>query len=98
MTPIKDHEFVIVECVQSFRTRYVVEVPVGCKQWAEDTVCMNQAKEFSQQSLGETIISSRVISTDEILQLCDEDNDYGKVWNDDLKFSAFVTFKKDYDV
>lgn len=98
MTPIKDHEFVIVDCIQSYRTRYVVEVPIGKKEWAEDTVCMNQAKEFSQADMGEMITSSRPITEAEILQLCDEENDYAKTWNDDHKFNCFVTFKKDYDV
>jgi hypothetical protein len=91
-------EFIIVECIQSYRTRYVVEVPVGSKQWAEDTVCMQEAKEFSQADMGEIIISSRPISKDEILQLCNEDNDYARNWNDDHKLNTFVTFQKDYDV
>ena len=97
-TAIDGHEFVIVECLQSFRTRYVVEVPIGEKDWASDTVIMNEAKEFSQESMGEMIISSRVIKEDEILQLCDEDNDYSRNWNDDHKFNTFVTFRKDYNV
>jgi hypothetical protein len=91
MKPIKDHEFVMVEAIHQYRMRYVVEVPIGEKDWATDTVIMEEAKEFSQESLGETIISSRVINEDEILKLCDEDNDYVKTWNDEHKFTAFVT-------
>jgi len=98
MTPIDGHEFVIVECLHSTRTRYVVEVPIGEKDWASDTVIMNEAKEFSQQDMGEMIISSRTITEPEILQLCDEDNDYARNWNDDYKFKAFVTLRKDYNV
>ena len=90
-------EFVLVEAIGQFRMRYVVEVPVGKKEWAEDIVAMNQAKEFSQLSLGETIISSRAIPEEEIIPLCDEDNDYIKTWADDRKLSAFVTTIKDYD-
>lgn len=97
MTPIKT-EFVVVECIQSYRTRYVVEVPVGEKQLAEHTVAMSEAKEFSQGDMGEMIISSRVIKEDEILQLCNEDNDYARNWNDEHKFNTFVTKTKDYNV
>jgi hypothetical protein len=98
MKPIDGHEFVIVEALHQYRMRYVVEVPIGQKEWATDTVIMEEAKEFSQESLGETIISSRVIKEDEILKLCDEDNDYVKTWNDEHKFNTFVTFRKDYNV
>jgi hypothetical protein len=98
MKPIDGHEFVIVEALHQYRMRYVVEVPIGKKDWATDTVIMQEAKEFSQESMGEMIISSRVIKEDEILKLCDEDNDYVKTWNDEHKFNTFVTFRKDYNV
>jgi hypothetical protein len=97
MTKVEKTEFVLVEAIGQFRMRYVVEVPVGKKEWAEDVVTMNQAKEFSQLSLGETIISSRTISKEEIIPLCDEDNDYIKTWADDQKLNAFVTTIKDYE-
>jgi hypothetical protein len=60
-TPVKK-EWVLVECVQSYRMRYMVEVPEGKSEWALDTVSMHQAKEFSHQDIGETIVSHRVIS------------------------------------
>ena len=96
-----DTQFVLVECVQQFRMRYVVEVPIGKyylndevrdkSEWALDTVTMEEAKEFSQKSLGENIVSHRVISHDDLIKLCDEDNDYAQTWPDDKKFEAFVT-------
>jgi hypothetical protein len=98
MKPIDGHEFVMVECIQSYRTRYVVEVPVGQKEWADDTVILDRAKEFSQNDMGEMIISSRTITEAEVLQLCDEDNDYSRNWNNDHKFNTFVTLRKDYNV
>lgn len=98
MTPIEGHEYVIVECVQQYRTRYVVEVPKGQTVWATDTVVCREAKEFSQLDLGETIISARQIEPDEVLQLCDEDNEYARKWNDEHKFNVFVTKRKDYNV
>jgi len=93
MTDLVEHEtqLVLVEAIQTYRMRYVVEVPVGKKEWAEDTVAMDEVKEFSQLSLGETIISSRVISEFEMLNLCDEDNEYHRAWSDERKREMFVT-------
>jgi hypothetical protein len=85
-------QLVLVECIHQYRMRYVVEVPFGHSDWALDTVTMEEAKEFSQLSLGETIISHRIVSRDEVLKLCDEDNDYCHSWTDEAKLDAFVTF------
>lgn len=84
-------ELVMVECISTFRQRYVVEVPVGKKDWALDTVTCEEAKEFSQLHLGETIISSRVVDVDEVIKICDEDNDYVKNWTKEQKIKNFVT-------
>ena len=84
-------ELVIVECISTFRQRYVVEVPKDRSEWALDTVTLNEAQEFSQQHLGEQIVSHRVLSKEEVLDLCDKDNDYAKTWNDEYKFNTFVT-------
>ena len=69
-------ELVLVDCISQFKTRYLVEVPKGKKEWALDTVTMEEAKEFSQDHLGETIVSSRVLSKAEALSICIEDNPY----------------------
>jgi hypothetical protein len=51
---------------------------------------MQEAKEFSQKDLGEVIVSHRVVSEEEALALCREDNDYVSSWDDDkLKKSFF---------
>jgi len=84
-------ELVLVECISQFRQRYMVEVPKGKAEWALDTVTMEQADEFSQVHLGETIVSHRVVSKEEMLALCDKDNDYAKSWNDEHKMKTFVT-------
>ena len=92
--PVKqnsDMEWVQVDCVSSYRMRYMVEVPKGKAEWALDTVTMNEAKEFSQQYLGEQIFSYRVISQEEALKLCDVDNDYCSSWDDELKIKNFFT-------
>jgi hypothetical protein len=87
----KNTQWVLVEAVSTFRMRYMVEVPEGKDEWALDTVVMEEAKEFSQKSLGETIVSHRVVSYDEAIRMCDEDNGYCKDWNEDKKRDAFFT-------
>jgi hypothetical protein len=84
-------EFVIVECVSTFRMRYVVEVPAGKTEWALDTVTMNEAEEFSQKHIGEQIMSNRVVTKEEVIALSDIDNEYTKSWNEEKKMEVFVT-------
>ena len=91
-------QWVLVECVSTFRERYMVEVPVGIdnygkdkSEWALDTVTMQEAKEFSQQHIGEQIVSHRVVSKEEALTLCDKDNEYGKNWDEETKMKNFFT-------
>ena len=88
-------QLVLVECISMFRQRYVVEVPAGKSEWALDTVVMQEAKEFSQEHIGENIISHRVVSKEEVLALCDIENDYAKRWSDEYKFETFVTKVKE---
>jgi hypothetical protein len=94
----KETQWVLVEAVSTFRERYMVEVPIGTDRygkdktlWALDTVTLNEAKEFSQEHLGETIVSHRIVTEEEALKLCDVDNDYAKAWNDQLKKKTFFT-------
>lgn len=95
---VTEKQWVLVECVSQFRQRYMVEVPVGTDQfgkdkseWALDTVTMNEAKEFSQEHLGETIVSHRVISLADALVLCDKDNAYVADWTEEQKLDTFFT-------
>jgi len=91
----EETEWVLVECVSTFRTRYMVEVPKGSSEWAMDTVTMNEAKEFSQEHLGEQIVSHRVVSKKEALALCDLDNDYIGEWDKETKIKNFFTTWKE---
>jgi len=86
-----EKEWVLVECVSQFRQRYMCQVPKGKAEWALDTVTLNEAKEFSQQHLGETIVSHRVIPFIEALELCDVDNEYCNKWNVEKKMEVFFT-------
>ena len=94
----EETQLVLVECVSTFRQRYMVEVPVGTDDygndktlWALDTVTMQEAKEFSQEYLGEQIVSHRVVTYDEALSLCDKDNDYVVSWDIETKVKKFFT-------
>jgi len=88
-------KYVMIECVSQFLQRYVIEVPedssVSSIEYAEDTVTMQEMKEFSQKYLGEVIIGSRELTYKEVIQLCDRDNDYAKNWDKKQKLYNFVT-------
>ena len=84
-------KFVLVETISQYRMRYVIEVPdnhndgmyeCSATQWAEDTVASEEMREFSQKWVGESILSSREVSRDEVLELCDIDNDYCSSWTE----------------
>jgi hypothetical protein len=91
LTKQKDKVWVMVECVSTFRERYMVEAPANHPEYALDTVVCNEAKEFSQLHIGEQIVSHRVVTKEEALRMCDEDNDYSRTWNDDMKMHSFFT-------
>ena len=87
----EETEWVLVEAISQFRERYMVEVPKGKAEWALDTVTLNEAQEFSQEHLGEVIVSHRVVSFEEALKMCDKDNHYCKDWDTNKKIDAFFT-------
>lgn len=93
-------KYILVDAISQFRMRYVIEVPdthndgeypCTAEQWAMDTVTMQDAKEFSQEWLGETIVSAHEIVNEHIIDLCDEDNEYCKTWETEKKMEVFVT-------
>jgi hypothetical protein len=97
-------QWVLVETISTFRERYMIEVPVGIDDygkdkidWALDTVTMQEAKEFSQEHIGELIVSHRVVTKEQALALCDTDNDYTKSWADEQKMHTFFTPWKEKD-
>ena len=81
----------LVECISTFRIRYVIDT--DNTEWAEDTVAMEEAKEFSQLHLGEQIVSTRTINKEEYLRLFDEDNEYLSEWEDEQKFKLVTEIK-----
>ena len=83
--------WVLVDTIFTYRMRYMVEAPESNPEYALDDVTMETAKEFSQLGLGETITSHRIVSKEEALRLCDEDNSYVQSWTEDQKVHAFFT-------
>ena len=76
-------KYVIVDAIISYRMRYTVAVPDSvpdkdAKEWAMDSVTCEEAKEFSQDWMGEYIASTRITNKEDVLKTFDEDNDYLK--------------------
>lgn len=98
----KKCKYVLVECINTFRTRYVIEVPEDAKcdliTYAEDTVSMEKYNLFSQQHLGERIFSSREITKDEVISMCDQENEYAREWDTEKKMEIFVTGHNDTEL
>jgi hypothetical protein len=96
-------EYVVIDAIQSFRVRYVVERDLTNDNIEDvmdslDNIDTSVLKEFSQKYIGENISSVRVIDTvDEVISLCDIDNDYTKSWNTDHKIKTFINTENDYD-
>lgn len=84
-TMSKKTQLVLVETVSMFAHRYLVETPVDQTEWALDTVACQDAKEFSQKFLDETVVSHRVVTKQEALDLFrnDPENAVFKNWSDE---------------
>jgi hypothetical protein len=65
----------VVETISQFRTRYVIECQEA--EHAEDTVTMNEADEFSQMHLGETILTTREITYQDFIRMNKALEQYG---------------------
>jgi hypothetical protein len=93
----QETEWVLVEALSQFKVTYMVEVPKGKAEWALDTVTMEDAQEFSQEHLRPTdiILGHRVVTKEEALRLCDEQNEYGSTWDEETKIKNFFTTLED---
>lgn len=93
-------KWVLVETALTYRMRYMVEAPADHPEYALDTVTCEEAKEFSQQFIGEQIMSHRVVPVEEAIAICDVDNDYvngiyGTPWTTEQKMKTFFTSMED---
>ena len=96
-------KYVLVDAVSMFRQRYAVAVPEEltddtAKEWAMDTVTCEDAEEFSQLHLGETISSTRILSEEELLKQYDEDNDYLRDWSNEQKLRCVCVIDADGNI
>ena len=89
---VEEKDYVVVTCISSFRTRYVMHKDDLPKlhgtaiEWAEDAVTQDNCEEFSQKHMGEYITdTTTTMNEDEILELFDKDNDYLRGWSKDYK-------------
>ena len=97
-------KYVMVDAISQFRMRYVVEVPDDVEnpsegkypctpeEYASDSVTCEDTREFSQEHIGETIVSTREVSLEEAIAQWRKDN--GAVfdsWSDDLVVKNSIT-------
>lgn len=65
-------KFVMITAVSQFRMRYVVEVPDDAEEfstdYAKDMVVCEDAVEFTQKHLGETIVDAREIDIESAIE------------------------------
>ena len=87
--------WVLVETVEMYRMRYVVECPEDNPEYAIDIVKSRKANEFSQKHLGETVISSAFVLEKYLLALCDSDNDLKGQWTKAKMIASNFTRKED---
>lgn len=95
MSDHNDKKYVLVETIQQYRIRYVVELNSGDPmEWALDDVVSQETVELSQQDLGETIVSHRVLNggLQEALEMARQDNkEVTNQWPDDLVYKNHIT-------
>ena len=76
---------VLVETISQHRMRYAVLADKEAH--ACDEVVMERAAELSQDFIGESILSSRVITEAEYLRIFDHDNAYLSGWDREKKLN-----------
>jgi hypothetical protein len=105
---MSDERYVVVTCISTFRERYCVPVSELQKlnedfkvlsveeaiSWAQDSVTMEEVREFSQHWLGETILDTFVLDKERMLALFDRDNDYLKNWTEEQKLNYVHNWKE----
>lgn len=106
-----DERYAVVTAVSTHRMRYCVPVselqklnpdvditndPAKQIEWANDSVTMEEVKEFSQAHIGEDIIDAFILDEERVLNLFDRDNDYLKDWSKEQKLKHLYNWKDDW--
>ena len=94
-------KYYVVTAISQFRMRYVVPVENikdengnVHKEWAMDSVAMQEIKEFSQEHLGEVILDVVEENEEQVLTRFDEENTYLKQWDKDVKIKYIKNWKE----
>ena len=109
MDTTNPEKYVVVTTTSTFRQRYCIPVsrlqemnntvslkdhPEQIIPWAEDSVTSEDAKEFSQKWLGETILDTFILDEERALMLFDRDNDYLSGWTKEQKLDYIDDWKE----
>lgn len=107
----QEEKYVVVTCTSTFRQRYCIPVsklqetnpdidimddPAKQIEWANDSVTMEEVKEFSQKWLGETILDTFILDEERVLNLMDRDNAYLSEWTKEKKLDWINNWKDDW--
>ena len=94
-------KYIMVDTISQFRMRYVVEVPDDVEEgeypctpevYAMDMITCEEAKEFTQHHLGETIVLTREVTLEEaIAQFRKDEPMVGESWDDTVIVKNAIT-------
>lgn len=94
-------KYVMVTTISSFRIRYAIPVDEITDSdgtvnplWANDSVVMNEAKEFSQVHIGEAIADNTVLGETKVLRMFDDENPHLKGWDRNQKLDKLRNWKE----
>ena len=105
----KDNElYVVTTVISTHRMRYAIpisamsddeeDMPLTTDEaitYIQDSVTMEEVKEFSQHWMGENIVDTFVLDKERVLNLFDRDNDYLKEeWTEDRKINFINDWKE----
>lgn len=108
---MSDERYVVVTATSTFRERYCIPVselqklntavditndPARQIEWANDSVAVEEVKEFSQMHMGEQIVDTFILDEERVLQLFDRDNDYLKEWTKEKKLEHIHDWKDNW--
>lgn len=101
----KEQKYVIITTVSTHRMRYAIPVsdldsddPIEQIEWAKDSVTMEEAEEFSQHWLGETVSDATILDEKEMLELYDLDNDWAASWSKEQKLNYVKKWKREKEL
>ena len=108
---MSDERYVVVTAISTHRMRYAIPVselqklspetditdnPAIQIEWANDSVTMEEVKEFSQHHLGEQILDTFILDEKRMLTMFDRDNDYLSDWTKEKKLEHVHDWKDDW--